>query len=82
MVFAEATSGQTGYSTPGTMTTIGSAADLGHRTSAQPIGFGGGDKIARVGARDSVPTAAMAPAASEIATEMAKRLIYKVREIR
>lgn len=66
----------------GTMTTIGSAADLGRRTSAQPIGFGGGDKLARAGARDSVPTAALASAASEIASELAKRLMFKVREIR
>lgn len=66
----------------GTMTTIGNAADLGHRTSAQPIGFGGGDKMARVGAQDSVPTAALSPAAAEIASELAKRLMYKVSEIR
>ena len=66
----------------GTMTTIGSVADLGHRTSAQPIGFGGGDKMARVGARDSVPAAALASAAAEIASELAKRLMYKVREVR
>lgn len=65
----------------GTMTTIGSVADLGHRTTAQPIGFGGGDKMARVGARDSVPAAALAPAAAEIASELAKRLMFKVREI-
>jgi len=65
----------------GTTTTIASAADLGRRTSAQPIGFGG-DKSARVGARDSVPTATLAPAAAEIAAELAKRLMYQVREIR
>lgn len=66
----------------GTTTTLANAADLGRRTSAQPIGFGGSDKSARVGARDSVPTAALAPAASEIASELAKRLMYQVREIR
>jgi Domain of unknown function (DUF4062) len=66
----------------GTTTTIGNAADLGHRSSAQPIGFGGGQKSARVGARDSVPTAAIAPAAAEVAGELAKRLMFKVREIR
>ena len=66
----------------GTTTTIGSAADLGHRSSAQPIGFGGGDQMARVGARDAVPTAAIAPAAAEIAAELAKRLMFKVREVR
>lgn len=66
----------------GTTTTIGSAADLGRRTGAQPIDFGGGDKTARVGARDSVPTPALAPAASEIASELAKRLMFKVREVR
>lgn len=66
----------------GTMTTIGKAADLGHRTSIQPIGFGGSDRSARADARDSVPTSALAPAAAEIATELAKRLMYKVVEIR
>jgi hypothetical protein len=66
----------------GTTTTIGNAADLGHRSSAQPIGFGGGRKSARVGARDSVPTAAVAPAAVEIAGELSKRLMFRVREIR
>jgi hypothetical protein len=66
----------------GNMTTIGSIADLGHRTSVQPIGFGGGDKSARAAARDSVPTAALAPAASEIAKELATRLMFKIREIR
>lgn len=66
----------------GTTTTIGSIADLGHRTSVQPIGSGGDNKSARAAARDSVPSAALASAATEIATELAKRLMYKVREIR
>jgi hypothetical protein len=66
----------------GGMTTIGSAADLGRRTGAQPIGFGGGQKSARVGAQDSVPTATLASAAAEIAGELAKRLMIQVREIR
>jgi hypothetical protein len=38
--------------------------------------------MARVGARDSVPTAALASAASEIASELAKRLMFRVREVR
>jgi hypothetical protein len=66
----------------GGMTTIGNAADLGHRSSAQPIGFGGGQKSARIGASDSVPTATIAPAAAEIAGELAKRLMFEVREVR
>jgi Domain of unknown function (DUF4062) len=66
----------------GGMATIGSAADLGHRSTAQPIGFGDGQKWARVGAQDSVPTAIVGSAAAEIAGELAKRLMIAVREVR
>lgn len=66
----------------GSMTTVGSVADLGHRNSVQPIGGFGGATTARVEAHDSVPTAALARAASEIAGELARRLLYRVQEIR
>ena len=65
----------------GGMATIGNAADLGRRSSAQPIGFGD-QKWARVGAQDSVPTATLGSAAAEIAHELAKRLMMAIREIR
>ena len=66
----------------GGMAAIGNAGDLGHRSSAQPIGFGDGQKWARVGAQDMVPTATLGPAAAEIAGELAKRLMIAVRGIR
>ncbi len=66
----------------GTMTAFGSMADLGRRRESQPIGFMSGTPIVRVEAHDAVPTSALTGAAGEVASEMARRLIYRVRELR
>jgi hypothetical protein len=66
----------------GAMTSFGSAADLGRRSSAQPIGFLSSTPNVHVEPQDSVPASALAGASGEIASEMARRLIYRVRQLR
>lgn len=66
----------------GSMTSFGSAADLGRRSQAQPIGFMTGTPTVHVEPQDSVPASALSGAAGEVATEMARRLFYRVRAIR
>jgi hypothetical protein len=57
----------------------GSVADLGHRSSGtMPSRH---EDPAVVEPRDSVPTAAIAPGANEIARELAMRLILRFREV-
>jgi Domain of unknown function (DUF4062) len=66
----------------GSMTSLGSAADLGRRRQAQPIGFMSGTPSVRVEPQDSIPVSALPGAAREVAIEMARRLMYRVRELR
>jgi len=66
----------------GSMTSYGSAADLGRRREAQPIGFMSGTPSVHVEPQDSIPASALAGAAGEVASEMARRLMYRVGERR
>lgn len=59
--------------------TEGHVADLGHRRSASMPGFGY-EKDALVEPRDSLPSGSLAPAAQEIARELAVRLILTFRD--
>jgi hypothetical protein len=59
----------------------GRVADLGKRSSAS-IGFRQADDFARVEPRDAIPLSALAPAAEEIARELATRLMLRFRAVR
>lgn len=64
------------------MASFGDAADLGRRSGAQPIGFGGGPTFIQVDATDSVPAQAIGSGAGEIGREMARRVIVQARKVR